>query len=455
MLKAVRRRLRIRVVCLAVMAPLALGGCSSSFCEEPAGNSLEALVKGLLCLGFGFVGGPPSNERPAASVEVRPSTIPSGGVVTLDASGSHGGFDRPVALFKWDIDGEYRVIAGGRRQFDYEFVDQFGSDVSRVRLFRRDPAFVPPLGEILDDGESETRIIGLETTDLSFQHASDVGKVRITGEPVPPGDPTPPGEQPPVAIFSASPVRPSVGQNVVLDATSSERAVTYSWDLDGNGSFETGPSTSPTVTHVFATSGIQVVRLRVTDAAGVTADAPKEIFVAPGGERRSTAVARAAARAAGPGFAARLAKVRFPTELGTPRRAGRALTYGPLRASGRLVAAQSGPGELRPFRRSAWRARIQLSLRPRAAKLRLRGLAVATFARGAGRACLRVRLSARRGGPARGRIAVLGGAGRAAKLAGRGRVRFRFENRTPRLQGRLTLRTGPVRPLPRACAGLG
>ena len=401
-----RRRSRILLASFALTAPLMLGGCSATYCEEPAGDSLEALVKGLLCLGFGFVGGPPAAERPVASFEVRPSTIPSGGVVTLDATGSRGGFQRPVALYKWDVDGDYRVFAGGGRQFDYEFTDFAGTAVSQVRLFRRDPAFVTPPGEIIDDGVTETRVIGLHITDVAFEETSDVGRVRITGDPVPPG------ANPPVAIFRISPPRPSVGQNVILDGGASEGAATYAWDLDGNGSFETGPIESPVVTHVFQTSGINVVRLQVTNAQGESASAPKEIFVAPAGERRSASASatRRAPRAGGRKFSARLARVRFPSELGAGRPTGRTVAFGPLRAGGgswrdrartatwqRSAARPGGPGSIC---RSS----------PRARRLRVRGLALARFARGAGTACLRLRLTARRGKPvASGRMTAIGG----------------------------------------------
>ena len=343
------------------------------------------------------------------------------------------------------------MFAGGGRQFDYEFVDFAGTHVSQVRLFRRDPAFVTPPGEIIDDGMTETRVIGLHITDVAFEKTSAVGRVRITGDPVPPG------ANPPVAIFRISPPRPSVGQNVILDGGASEGAATYAWDLDGNGSFETGPNESPVVTHVFQTSGINVVRLQVTNAQGESASAPKEIFVAPAGERRSASASatRRAPRAGGRKFSARLARVRFPSELGAGRPTGRTVAFGPLRAGGRLVARPGLDGDLAAFRRAAWRARLDLSVEPRARRLRVRGLALARFARGAGTACLRLRLTARRGKPvASGRMTVIGGSGDAGELSGGGRFRFRFRGRRPQLEGGLNLRRGAARPLPRACAGL-
>ena len=301
--------------------------------------------------------------------------------------------------------------------------------------------------EIIDNGTSETRIIALQVFDEEGS-ATALRRVTITGD-VPQS-----GSGSLVASFSFTPARPLVGQSVLLDASASRGAATFSWDLDGNGSFETGPLNEAKVSHVFDTSGIQVVRLRVADAMGRTAEQPREIFVAPLGPGRSRVLAGAARRPAGESVSARLARVRFPTDLGPPRGAGRTRTFGPLTARGRLIAGRGGLGGLRRFRRSTWIARVQLVARPRTRSVRMRGVALARFPRGRGEACLRIRMSSRgRRAPA-GRATVIGGTGPAGELRGDGRFRFRFEGRTPRLEGELNLQTGAPRPLPRACAGL-
>ena len=67
------------------------------------------------------------------------------------------------------------------------------------------------------------------------------------------------------------------GRSIRLDgsaSTDSLAAITsYSWDLDGNGTFETKTGGTPTVTHRFHLIGKRRVRLRVIDANGDASDA--------------------------------------------------------------------------------------------------------------------------------------------------------------------------------------
>ena len=106
------------------------------------------------------------------------------------------------------------------------------------------------------------------------------------------------------------------------------------------------------------------------------------------------------------------------------------------------------------FRRASWVARLRLVARQQQRAVRLKGVALARFARAAGKTCLRIRMDGRAGRVGAARVKVIGGTGKAAKLAGGGRFRLRFGGRTPRLDGRLSLRRGAARQLPRACAGL-
>ncbi len=445
MLRAGRRRTRLVLISFALLAPLVFGGCDEELCGASTENPLAGLAVGFLCLGY------PDSEgqrldQPRADFTVTPSEIPSGGLVTLDASASRASLGRDLTAFGWDVDGRYTLSARGRG-FDFEHEFRLGATAGTVQLFRRDPAIVRPPEEIIDNGTSETRIIALQVFDGTGS-ATTLRRVTITG------DLEQSGPGPLAASFSFTPTRPIVGQNVLLDASASRGAATFSWDLDGDGSFETGPLNDPEVSQFFTTSGIHVVRLRVADAMGRTAEQPKEIFVAPLGPGSSAAAAGAARQAGGAPVSARLARVRFPSDLGTLRRAGGARVFGPLTARGRLIAPRDGLDELARFRRSAWVARLRLVARPRTRSLRLRGVALARFPRGRGEACLRIRMRSRGSRAPAGRMTVIGGTGPASELSGGGRFRFRFEGRSPRLQGRLDLRTGNARPLPRACAGL-
>jgi PKD repeat protein len=51
------------------------------------------------------------------------------------------------------------------------------------------------------------------------------------------------------------------------------RIVDYSWDLDGNGTFETDTGTNPRASHTYRTPKKMTVRLRVRDDDGVSSDA--------------------------------------------------------------------------------------------------------------------------------------------------------------------------------------
>src|SRR4029453_3434778 len=55
--------------------------------------------------------------------------------------------------------------------------------------------------------------------------------------------------------------------------------VSYQWDLDGDGTFETNTGTNPVATHSYPAEGSFDVRLRVTDNGGATDLAVRTITV--------------------------------------------------------------------------------------------------------------------------------------------------------------------------------
>ncbi len=74
----------------------------------------------------------------------------------------------------------------------------------------------------------------------------------------------------PIAAFSWYPDEPTVNQEVVFDASSSENAVSWSWDdvgPDGIGSWPLGPP-GQTMTFTFLNEGVKYVRLIVENASG-------------------------------------------------------------------------------------------------------------------------------------------------------------------------------------------
>ena len=392
----------LTLVCAAVLA-LVLSGCDPEFCDAETPDPIAAILIGLLCSGRD----PGPSTPPTASFTVEPGSVPSGGTVRLDASASSDA-ESKVVKYEWDLD---------EIPFSFE-VDGGDEPVTEQKFFLRGIS------------GPEERTIRLQVTDQGGNTAIAERTVTITGTG-------------PVAAFTVTPRVPFVGESATFDASGSAGALTYSWDLDGNGSFETGPSATPTVTHVYQTPGERLVKLRITDLLQRTADAQLAINVRA--SRAATATAAARRRP----FAARLTRVRLPETLPAPRVRGGVTTIRGVTVRGRLVAPARGLGPLRPFRRARWRARLNFTSQD--GDSRLRGLALARFPGGRGRACLRITMATRDRGRPAGRITVLGGTGEAARLRGGGRFRFGFREDTPRLNGRLRASLGRPRPLPRAC----
>jgi PKD repeat protein len=87
----------------------------------------------------------------------------------------------------------------------------------------------------------------------------------------------------PVASLKADPASPERGQTVTFTSTSTggrdKPIVKYEWDLDGNGTFETGTGGAPTVSASYPNAGVVVVALRVTDNRGRTSEASLPVTV--------------------------------------------------------------------------------------------------------------------------------------------------------------------------------
>ena len=332
-------------------------------------------------------------------------------VLTLGLSGCDPDFckqnaedaESRVVRYEWDLD-----ALGAATGFE---VDAGDEPVTEQRIF--DTIVLSP----------RTREIRLQVTDQGGNTA--IASRTVTINPA----------SGLVAAWSATPPAPFVGMTVTFDGSASPGAFSFSWDLDGDGTFEIPASTQPTVTHVYQTPGGRLVTLRVRDVLGHEAELRKAINV-----RAARAVASARR-----GFAA-LTRVRLPATLPAPQVRNGVSTVRGLKVRGRLVAPRRRLGELRPFRRARWVARLTLS------EGRLRGVALARFGRGHGRACLRIAMHTRARGRPAGRVRLLGGSGDAARLRGGGRFRFAFRGESPRLDGRLEATLGRARPLPPSCS---
>jgi glucose/arabinose dehydrogenase/PKD repeat protein len=87
--------------------------------------------------------------------------------------------------------------------------------------------------------------------------------------------------QPPTARISANPTSGAAPLTVAFDGSGSTdpegRPLTYSWDLNGDGTF--GEATGPTTSYTYTSSGIYTASLRVADDQGATNTASVTITV--------------------------------------------------------------------------------------------------------------------------------------------------------------------------------
>src|SRR5215469_4944838 len=78
--------------------------------------------------------------------------------------------------------------------------------------------------------------------------------------------------QPPKAVITATPTNGPVPLTVGFDGTGSSdpegKPLSYSWDLNGDGTF--GDATGPTASYTYTTAGVYHPSLRVTDDQGAT-----------------------------------------------------------------------------------------------------------------------------------------------------------------------------------------
>ena len=94
---------------------------------------------------------------------------------------------------------------------------------------------------------------------------------------------TSPPNQPPTPSFTLSPNPAVTDQSVAFNGSASSDSdgsiANYSWDLDGNGSFETDTGGAATVTRSYQSAAAVTVRLRVTDNDGATAETSHTLTV--------------------------------------------------------------------------------------------------------------------------------------------------------------------------------
>jgi YD repeat-containing protein len=174
------------------------------------------------------------NRAPTAALTTTPATPASGQTVTLNASGSSD-LDGTIAKYEWDLDGNGTYETEG------------GTSPTITTTF-------PKAG---------TYPVGVRVTDNEGATATATQNVTVHGSL-------------PVAKVTVSPASAPSGTTVTFDASGSSDAdgpLTYEWDLDNNGTYETSTGSTAKVTKAFAKAGSYTVGLRVKDTDSTTATA--------------------------------------------------------------------------------------------------------------------------------------------------------------------------------------
>jgi large repetitive protein len=135
-------------------------------------------------------------------------------------------------------------------------------------------------------GTWSTTFAGLSpgTYTVRAQQSDEAGNVGISNTSTftviaPSSAGTAPAASPPTASFSWFPPNPSVGESVTLVSSSTDAAspiTAFAWDVAGAGPFSGG---GPGISTSFSTPGNHLVRLRVTDANGLSSVATEAIPV--------------------------------------------------------------------------------------------------------------------------------------------------------------------------------
>ncbi len=183
------------------------------------------------------------NIPPIASLSANPLSGATPLSVDFDASTSRDP-DGIIVLYEWDFDGDGTVDATTgvpRRTFVYNVGGDFNASVT-----------------VFDNG-------GLQ--------ASDTVTISVAQSP----------NRPPTARLSANPEIGDVPLSVNFDASASTdpdgNIASYEWDWEGDGVWDFNSGLTPTSQHTYNVVGIYDVRVRVTDAEGLSSIASRRITV--------------------------------------------------------------------------------------------------------------------------------------------------------------------------------
>jgi len=257
--------------------------------------------------------------QPIASFVASPTTVQVGGTVTFDASASSDPVGT-ITSYNWDLDGDgsFETNTGTNPVVQHTYTSQ-ATVVVRLRidddqglsntLTRTIAVTVPPTasfsaspaspttgetvtfdggassdadgnvvrwqwdldgnGSFERDSTPSSSTTGLFATpgdrNVRLRVTDDNGATAIVAQTIAVQNRNPAG-----AFTPPSPA--VVGRSATFDASASTdpdgAVVLYAWDLDGNGSYETGPDTSPIATRTYGAPGTVTVSMRATDDLG-------------------------------------------------------------------------------------------------------------------------------------------------------------------------------------------
>ncbi len=178
-------------------------------------------------------------EPPKAEVSANRTTLTAGGTVKFDASNSTD--DTGIVEYRWDVDGDGSP-------------DTITTDAKTAHTYTTAGNYTATVTVIDEDGKADT------------------ATVNITVEGT---------NSPPTANLTVNQTTVQAGESVTFDASDSSDdsgIAEYRWDFDADGSTD-ATTTSPVVTHSFATSGTYTTLVRVADAEGETDAATVDITV--------------------------------------------------------------------------------------------------------------------------------------------------------------------------------
>ncbi|HEV7482624.1 MAG TPA: PKD domain-containing protein [Solirubrobacterales bacterium] len=182
------------------------------------------------------------NRLPSATFNLEPAAPTTNETVTYNA-GASADPDGTIAKYEWDLDG------------NGSFETSTGTNPVATASFAT---------------AVKAQTVGLRVTDNEGATATTAKTFAVSSRP-------------PVPSFTVSSTPIESGQAANFNAGASTdpdgTIAKYEWDLDGNGSYETGTGTTATTSRTYATPGTFTIGLRVTDSDGVTATTTRTLVV--------------------------------------------------------------------------------------------------------------------------------------------------------------------------------